>query len=205
MISEADCLNEDIPPCLPTQVEVLGISDHPNGGSDCDLVLFKRNRIYRHQLMRLNYTTYDVRRAQDGINFRTSHCNIMVLSEDSNDTETTHPFLYGRVLGIYHVNVVYNGPGMVNYQPRRMEFLWVRWFQYHSDKPLAGWDSCRLDQLRFPSVASESAFGFVDPVDVVRGCHIIPRFARGQSHPDGKGLSKVAQDSGDWFSYYVGR
>ena len=34
----------------------------------------------------------------------------------------------------------------------------------------------------------EDAFGFVDPKDVLRGCHILPRFAAGKRHPDGCGM-----------------
>ncbi|OJA16859.1 hypothetical protein AZE42_09971 [Rhizopogon vesiculosus] len=42
-------------------------------------ILFKSNRIYHHNLIRFNYTTYDIRRAQDVINPKTPHCNIMLL------------------------------------------------------------------------------------------------------------------------------
>ncbi|KAF9465527.1 hypothetical protein BDZ94DRAFT_1345938 [Collybia nuda] len=34
-----------------------------------------------------------------------------------------HPFVYARVLGIYHANVIYVGSGMVKYTPSRMDFL----------------------------------------------------------------------------------
>lgn len=36
------------------------------------------NRIYHHRVCRINYTTYDVRRAQDSINPRT-HADISTL------------------------------------------------------------------------------------------------------------------------------
>jgi hypothetical protein len=42
-------------------------------------VTFVNNRIYKHKVMRVNYTTYDLRRAQDSLNSRT-HADIMVLS-----------------------------------------------------------------------------------------------------------------------------
>ncbi|KAH7904119.1 hypothetical protein BJ138DRAFT_977516, partial [Hygrophoropsis aurantiaca] len=113
-----------------------------------------------------NYTTYDVRRGQDVVNPSTSHRNIMVLANHSTeDSRTQHPFWYARVLGIYHANVIYTGPGMLDYNPRRMEFLWVRWYEIVED--MAGWDACQLDRLRFPPMATDGAFGFLDPKDVL--------------------------------------
>jgi hypothetical protein len=51
----------------------------------------------------------------------------------------------------------------------------------------------------------EDAFGFVDPKDVLRGCHIMPNFAKGKRHPDGVGISCCAKDNKDYNRYYVGR
>lgn len=168
-----------------------------------DLVFLHSDRIYRHQLARFNYTTYDVRRAQDVINPRTSHCDIMLLARRNEESESDHPFMYARVLGIYHANVIYTGPDMVDRQARRIEFLWVRWFEY--DGRCVEWKDMRLDALRFPPVASEEAFGFVDPKDVLRGCHIIPAFSKGKRHSDGIGISRCARDSQDWVHYHVNR
>jgi hypothetical protein len=115
------------------------------------------------------------------------------------DSEPDHPFMYARVLGIYHANVVYTGEGMIDYQARRFEFLWVRWFHYVGRRDL------RLDTVRFPPVGSEDAFGFVDPKDVLRACHIIPAFARGKSHSDEVSISRCARDGNDWARYYINR
>ncbi|KIM91270.1 hypothetical protein PILCRDRAFT_1439 [Piloderma croceum F 1598] len=54
-------------------------------------------------------------------------------------------------------------------------------------------------------MAKDDAFGFLDPSDVLRGSHIVPAFAKGKLHPDGKGLLHLAQDSSDWIEYYVNR
>ena len=62
-----------------------------------------------------------------------------------------------------------------------------------------------LDRLVFPSVSRQGAFGFLDPSDILRGCHIIPAFAKGKTFPDGRGMSKWARDSDDWKGYYVSR
>ena len=40
-------------------------------------------------------------------------CNIMLLADlMDNPVPTSHHFLYVWVLGVYHVNVTYTGPGM---------------------------------------------------------------------------------------------
>ena len=130
----------------------------------------------------------------------------MVLADgrDSNESTSGHLFRYARVLGVYHVNVIYVGHGMIDYQPHRMEFLWVRWYE-NVDVMRNGWLDQKLDRIRFPPVVKEGSFGFVDPADVLRGCHIVPAFAKGKLHPDGKGISCCAADSGDWAGYYVNR
>jgi hypothetical protein len=178
---------------------------HAQTNHNADKVLFKHDRMYPHNLLHINYTTYDVQRSQDIVNASTSHCNVMVLADQSDDPNAdVHPFCYARVIGVYHVNVVYVGPGMLDYQPRRMEFLWVRWYQaFGATNP--GWRGCRLDCIHFQPVTDEDAFGFIDPSDVLRGCHVCPSFARGKVHPDGRGLSRCARDSLDWAAYYVNR
>lgn len=93
---------------------------------DTTQLYIKEDRLYHHNLMRINYTTYDVRRKQDNINPRTPHRDIMVLGETEHNTD--HPYLYGRVLGIFHANVVYTASRPLSYRPRRLEFLWVRWY-----------------------------------------------------------------------------
>ena len=167
-------------------------------------VLFKPDRIYHHNIMRINYTTYDVRRSQDVVNASTSHHNVMVLASGMDDLASDHPFRYARVLGVYHVNTVYTGPGMINYELLRLNFLWVRWYRT-VDAIKTGWGTRKLDILRFIPMAEYNAFGFLDPSDVLRACHVIPAFDRGRLHADGRGLSSLAQDSSDWKAYYVNR
>jgi len=121
-----------------------------------------------------NYTTYNVRWSQDIINPDTTHCDIMLLTNSEDmEANSNHPFSYTRVLGIYHINVVYTGPRMLDYTPRKVDFLWVRWFQYFESR-LVAWKDCCLDLVHFPPMASDNTFGFVNPRDVLRGCHIVP-------------------------------
>jgi len=170
---------------------------------DTKSVFFKDDRMYSHCLLRLNYTTYDIRREQDVIHPTSSHHDIVLLAT-SGDHCAGHQFLYARVLGVYHVNVIYTGAGMLDYRPRRLDFLWVRWFEYRGDKSVSRAD-LTLDSIRFPPMASEGAFGFVDPDNVLHGCHIVPDFQSGQVHSDNVGLSRCAGDSHDWRFYYVNR
>jgi len=51
----------------------------------------------------------------------------------------------------------------------------------------------------------DDSFGFVDPRDVLQGCHIIPAFAKGRQQADGVGVSRCAKDGKDYSLYYVGR
>jgi hypothetical protein len=54
-------------------------------------------------------------------------------------------------------------------------------------------------------VFNDSSFGFLSPAEVLRASHVMPAFSRDRLHPDGRGFSKVARDSSEWVSYYVGR
>ncbi len=182
-------------------------------------IIVKGDRIYKHKIARFYHTTYDIQRSEDVINPRTSHSHIMLLSTlDSNKKNSvdddavadTHPFLYARVIGIYHVNVVYIGPGKKDYDAMRFDFLHVRWLQLEDIQPHgkqypSAWSSLRLNCLSFPPILQSGSFGFVDPALVLRGCHLIPAFASGKRHSDGIGLSPLSRDNNDWKLYYVNR
>lgn len=172
-------------------------------------IFLKNDRIYHHKLSRFHFTTYDVRRGTDIINPGTSHYNVMLLASgadanNSDDPSNLHHFLYARVLGVYHANVIYTGPGMKDYEARRLDFLWVRWYEI-VDPASSGWSNSRLDTIRFPPISRKDAFDFVDPSNVLRGCHVMPNFAKGKRHLDGVGISRCAKDVNDYHCYYVGR
>lgn len=192
---------------LPRILATLPKSDGTDNNSQLEAspnsVLFKHDRLYRHNIMRVNFTSYDVRRSQDVVHASTAHHNVMVLA-DQEAEEDSHLFKYAQVLGIYHVNAVYTGPGMINYEPIRMEFLWVRWYR-HIKTMKCGWDSMALDRVDFPPIAEDNSFGFLDPSHVLRCTHIIPQFAKDKRHSDGIGLSNCAQDRSDWTAYYINR
>ncbi len=128
---------------------------------------------------------------------------------DPSDEDAAHPFLYGRVIGVYHVNIVYIGPGMKDYDAMRFDFLHVRWFQFDPIQSRghrkSAWKSLRLDRLSFPPMAERTSLGFVDPDLVLRSCHLIPAYSFGKARDDGISISRMLRDSRDWKYYYVNR
>src|SRR5438876_11157214 len=62
-------------------------------------VTIVNNRLYWHKVIRINYTTYDLRCLQDSLNPQ-SHSDFMVLSHESE--EDPHPYWYGCIIGVFH-------------------------------------------------------------------------------------------------------
>jgi hypothetical protein len=128
-----------------------------------NMVTFVNNRIFKHKVMRINYTTYDLRRAQDSLNSCT-HADFMTLPCDihSGSTNDDFPYQFGRIIGIFHAMVLYNGTGLQLSKLQHMEFLFVRWFTI-DQRYRGGWKSKRLHQIRFVNGDDDTAFGFLDP------------------------------------------
>lgn len=196
--SEQETTTFDNIPCISTAPGSFTETAH-------DFVFFKSDCIYRHKILRFNFTTYAVRRRTDIVNPGTSRHNVMLLADSANgSTSNSHPFLYARVLGAYHANVIYSGPGMQDYKARHFDFLWVRWYEV-VDPGSSGWSNSTLDSVRFPPLHDNESFGFVDPKDVLRGCHIIPAFSAGKRPENRIDVSRCAKDSKDYKRYYIGR
>ncbi|RDB25667.1 hypothetical protein Hypma_006970 [Hypsizygus marmoreus] len=84
------------------EIDLLGQNPVSLGnwhGLDSSLLYIKKDVMYCHKVMRINYTTYDVRRTQDTVNPNTEHRDIMLLSQDAlpvtpaSDSET-HQYRY---------------------------------------------------------------------------------------------------------------
>ena len=165
-------------------------------------ILINKNLIYRHKAVRINYTTYDLRRDQDVINPRTKPFVMLLSHEDAPDEEgmTSHPYWYARVIGIFHANVTYLGNDSGCAIPQRMDFPRVRWLGRNLDYD-AGWQKRRLFQVGY----IPHAFGFVNPKVIVRGVHLIPTFAAGRtSDLMGPSIARPISDGDeDWRCYYV--
>jgi hypothetical protein len=163
-------------------------------------VLFTNDRIFRHKVLRINYTTYDLRRAQDSLNPRT-HADVMVMAHEGD-----HPYWYARILGVFHVNVVYTGgdaPGFNS--PQQMDFVWVRWFGRDPNDYQAGWKAKRLPRLGFIPADEPGAFGFLDPRNIIRGVHLIPGFQYGCTYTllPPSIARPLHENNEDWKFYYV--
>jgi hypothetical protein len=165
-------------------------------------VLFKGGRIYQHNVFRVNYTTYDLDRRQDNFNPNSDHRDIIMLAgRPEEESQVASPrFCYARIVGIYHANVQYIGPGLKNYNATRLDFLHIRWFELVP--PCARQDRAPLDMLRFVPSNTTDAFDFVDPAEVLRGCHLIPAFAKGRLDSDD---TVSAPLSCGWKYYYINK
>ncbi|KIY49798.1 hypothetical protein FISHEDRAFT_40613 [Fistulina hepatica ATCC 64428] len=175
-------------------------SDYAFSESQLAQLRFHNNVIYPHATATFNYTRYDVMRDCDTINVNRSRRDIMIKASGEG-FYSSERFWYARVLGVYHAKVYYRSA----IKPQRINFLWVRWFQDDLSWP-AGPSHLRLERIGFVSFDSGDSdpFGFVDPADVLRGCHLIPTFSLGITS---QLLARsMARDftHGDWMRYYVG-
>ncbi|TEB40253.1 hypothetical protein FA13DRAFT_1572898, partial [Coprinellus micaceus] len=167
-------------------------------------ILLRDNRIYSHKLLKVNYTTYDIRRDQDILHVETPQCNVMMLNDQySLDTRSTeHPYIYGRLLGVFHANVSYarSLPASVqNPGYHRIDFAWVHWYKF-----TASTDEFSLDSLTPYPLHSYLAQSFVDPSDIIRSAHLIPKFALGKD--DGPiPKSQFVRHHPLWKAYYLNR
>ncbi|KAJ2992167.1 hypothetical protein NUW54_g8000 [Trametes sanguinea] len=163
-------------------------------------VIIRHDRVYEHAMAHFNYTSYDLQRDQDIIHPSAQKTDVMVSNPASSQGASLYPWTYARVLGIYHVNVLI--PGEAKYQ--REELLHVRWLQ-NDPAHIGGDQARRLDRIQFVPYDSGNAFGFVDPAQIIRACHLIPAFHHGRTR-DYLPASPLARDpEGDWRFFYVNR
>ncbi|KAG9087801.1 hypothetical protein FRC06_002358 [Ceratobasidium sp. 370] len=165
---------------------VRGVADGTNfSESELAQLSFHQGRMYRHKTLHVNYTSYNVLRQQD---------------------PGAHPFVYAKVLGVYHAKIVHGSR-----LPERMDFIHVRWLYYDYERP-GGWDYKRLDRVNYVTCSTNGdildSFDFIDPANILRATHLIPDFCSNTT----KGLlnldASVAYDNagfGDWNAYYVNR
>ncbi|KAJ7909336.1 hypothetical protein B0H13DRAFT_2330506 [Mycena leptocephala] len=105
-----------------------------------------------------------------------THADIMTLAPVG---DTSHPFAYARIVGIFHVEVVHNVPG-ASQVPKLIEVLWIRNFRIDTSFR-AGFKAKRLYHLEFLPAEDPNAFSFLDPDEVIRGSHLIPAFHYGRT------------------------
>ncbi|KAF7292918.1 hypothetical protein MIND_01190900 [Mycena indigotica] len=124
-----------------------------------------------------------------------------ILYRSGQDPQNRHELWYGEVLGIFHTRV------LLADQPnkaRRMEFLWMRWLQ-RDVTYRCGLKAKRLPRVHYMPHDVPDTFGFLDPSDIIRGCHLIPAFAHGRTTqylPKSMARQASEQDQ-DWKYFYV--
>jgi hypothetical protein len=155
--------------------------------------------------MRVNYTTYDVRRDGETINPRT-YPDIMVKSPETGPNGEA--YWYARVISIFHAQLSSSHPGIKERSMQKMDVLWVRWFGRELGHR-HGSRYAHLPKIGFVESTDEYAFSFLDPTQVIRRVHIIPAFAEGRTSnllPTTKSVARVLdpKEEDDWLNFYVG-
>ncbi|KAG5642573.1 hypothetical protein H0H81_010572, partial [Sphagnurus paluster] len=119
------------------------------------------------------------------------------------DDFSSHPFRYGRVIGIFHVDFIHDTPGAPR-APISKQVLWVRWLKY--DKSYrAGFQHRRLHRVHFLPSDHPNAFGFLDPDEVIRGAHLIPAFQHEPTdeYLEGQSVAREEEELNDWKYFHV--
>ncbi|KAF8175172.1 hypothetical protein BJ912DRAFT_826532, partial [Pholiota molesta] len=181
-----------------------GDTDEDFTHEDRQTIRFRNGTIFRVRTARINYTTYDVRRAYDTINPRTRPF-VMVASPETQPN--SHPFWYASVIGIFHADIQHVGQNSQDFRLQRMEFLWVRWLGVVPGHSF-GRKKARLPKLGFIPDSDDYAFGFLDPALVIRGCHLLPVFADGKTNDLMTAVddteARLPGQRDDWANFYVG-
>ncbi|KAJ3571321.1 hypothetical protein NP233_g3834 [Leucocoprinus birnbaumii] len=173
--------------------------------ADRNSIRIRNNRIFRHHTVRVNYTTYDIRRDYDTIKPR-NRPFCMVASPDTATDPNAHPFWYAAVMGVFHAEVQHTGIGSRDFTWKTVEFLWVRWLGIEPDYSY-GRRVAKLPKFGFVPDTDDYAFSFLDPAEVIRGCHLIPAFFEGRTSElmpySGLTEARSEGEEDDWMNYYV--
>jgi hypothetical protein len=171
-------------------------------------VILVGEKIFPHKVLRINYTTYDLRRDQDSLNPRTNADVLLLAHEDDNNSDG-HPYWYARIISIFHALVIHTGEHSNSNVLQQMDFLWVQWFGRDPGTEqhpyTAGWKAKRLERVGFISSDDPGAFGFLDPQHVIRGVHLIPAFKYGHTDvllPPSIARS-LSDNNEDWTFFYI--
>ncbi|RXW14641.1 hypothetical protein EST38_g11212, partial [Candolleomyces aberdarensis] len=136
----------------------------------------------------------------------------MVLSGDQDE-----PFWYARVIGVFHARVMVTHERVAHKGWEWMPFLFFRWFGAEPGYT-PGFDGARLPKIGFVQWEADRdnyPFGFLDPAEILQGCHLIPAFHLGHTTellPHDCAVARQVkvehQDPAtgateDWTNYYV--
>ena len=164
-------------------------------------------RIYRCKTVKINYTTYDIRRDGDTINTRT-YPDVMVTSSERGPNAQL--YWYAHVIGIFHATVSSTHPELETMARswHQMDFLWVWWFGMEPGRYRHRFQFGRLPKIGFVKSTDSYAFTFLDPAQVIRGTYLIPAFAEGHSLtllPVKRSRAHVVNpnEEDDWLNFYI--
>ena len=135
------------------------------------------------------------------VRFKSSIDDIVIMTLSQHDDD--HPFEYARVIGIFHVDVIHGVEGATQH-PVSKEVLWVR--RFRRDKSYrAGFKQKCLHRLEFLSSADDSAFGFLDPDEVICASHLIPAFCYGVTNKflSGESFGSAPDELDDYRYFYI--
>ncbi|TFK94497.1 hypothetical protein K466DRAFT_476226 [Polyporus arcularius HHB13444] len=128
----------------------------------------EKDLMWLHKVMRVNWTSYDMRRDQSSVNPRT-HPDIMMLAPP----DSSHPYLYARIVTVFHVNAFrIEAADTEQLDTQLLQVLWIRWLDLDTMRP-GGFERMRPHRVKFAS-AGDEPFGFISPEQVLRGVHIVP-------------------------------
>jgi len=133
--------------------------------------------LYRHKTLQLTYTTYDMHEDQDRV-YQRQYPDVMVLSDDKE-----HPYLYGRVLGFFHINAMNTGPNtlLLDNGVAVLQMAWVHWFKLDTPQGPSGFHSLCYPSVSFCESTEPDAFGLIHPDEILRAVHLIPAFKLGRT------------------------
>ncbi|KAF8577949.1 hypothetical protein K439DRAFT_1648918 [Ramaria rubella] len=159
------------------------------------------NRLKDHLLARMRGLEYDgdetefTEQDRDTVIIRSNrlyrHQTCLHARDDPANTGY-HPFWYARVIGIFHVNVKCTSNAENEWAT--IPFIW----------PI---HPRRYDRIGFVTESDDTEpFGFLDPANVVRACHLIPAFADGRTNDLlGPSVARPEGENDNWTHYYVNR
>jgi len=164
------------------------------------------DKLFHHQQLQLSYTTYDMRRTTDTVRLKGPNVDVMLAAQQED--RPAHPFYYGRIFEIFHVEAFLHSKGSrVTRSPqiRTVPIVRLRWFASDLSQPL---HRRRLHRITFLGGVHEThwdpaSLAFVDPSDIIRTMHAIPAFIFG---PPVKPLSpSILTENGrhEYSAYYV--
>ena len=99
--------------------------------------------------------------------------------------------------------MIHNVEGATQH-PVSKEVLWVRRFR-HDKSYRAGFKQKRLHRLEFLPSNDNSAFGFLDPDEVIRASHLIPAFRYGPTEEflSGESFGRAPGELDDYRYFYI--